>query len=278
MTLHITTITPKHIISVSDRLLATPTGYKEIDNDKYKHLILITDDANTVITFAGFAGLAGAKETTIDWLTKVASNTSREGHHNIRKHLTDIRRHADDYISKFKKSGINSSDLRLAIVVFGWVGTKEYGDVQYRCIIENCLEDPWVWSAKARPKFSLRETHYGDAKFRDGSYHQFLGQEQLGIKQVSLRNLLAEHARENDPKKIFKTSVKIIRAASSESSGSIGINCSGVRMSKGDSGIEILNDRDTSKYDIVMPNSVTSISKGLLVTLGNIKGTTKPKK
>ena len=74
MTLHIVTITPNHVICVSDRLIFTPAGYREVDNDRYKHFLLLTDDARVIITFAGFAGILGPdeqlRETTIDWLTK----------------------------------------------------------------------------------------------------------------------------------------------------------------------------------------------------------------
>jgi hypothetical protein len=71
MTLHITTITRKHIISVSDRLIATSSGFCELDADLYKHLILITDDAVMTIGFAGFAGLSSSPNQTMDWFTEV---------------------------------------------------------------------------------------------------------------------------------------------------------------------------------------------------------------
>jgi len=57
------------VVSVSDRLIATSVGYRELDDDRYKHLLLLTDDARVIITFAGFAGILGPdnhlKETMI---------------------------------------------------------------------------------------------------------------------------------------------------------------------------------------------------------------------
>jgi len=52
MTIHINTITPNHVITVSDRLLSTPTGHIELGDDRYKHLILICDDARVVTSVA----------------------------------------------------------------------------------------------------------------------------------------------------------------------------------------------------------------------------------
>ena len=94
MTLHINVITPNHVINVSDRLISTPTGYKEFDNDRYKHMVLITDDAKAIVSFAGFAGCFNAsdqlKESMIDWLTQVIHETSVQGQHGIEKHLEDL--------------------------------------------------------------------------------------------------------------------------------------------------------------------------------------------
>jgi hypothetical protein len=56
MTLHVVTITPEHVLSVSDRLISTSGGIKELDDDRFKHVTLQTDDARAVISFAGFAG------------------------------------------------------------------------------------------------------------------------------------------------------------------------------------------------------------------------------
>ena len=84
MTLHIRTITPNHVVYVSDRLIHTPTSYIELANDRYKHLILICDDARVVTSFAGIAGVIvpskdAASELangTIDWITEVFQETS----------------------------------------------------------------------------------------------------------------------------------------------------------------------------------------------------------
>lgn len=270
MTLHIVTVTPNHVVSVSDRLIATSAGYRELDNDSYKHLLLITDDARVIISFAGFAGILGSdnnlKETTIDWLTHVIQQTSGEGHHRIDQHLTDIRDRAKDYIHSLRNSGIPPTDLCLTILASGWVGPE-----QFNCVIDNCLEKAWRWSSEARPSFKTRVRNYAKAKFEDGSYVAFLGNERLGMKQRALRKLLALNALDEEPKKIFDTSVKIIRAAAAQSKGSIGVNCSGIRISRSDPGIEAYDDRNTEIYDMVMPNFIISKSR-ISSSITNVKG------
>ena len=281
MTLHITTITPNHVISVSDRLVATSGGYIELDNDRYKHLILKTDDARVIVTFAGFAGIPASDgtlgKTTIDRLTRIIQNTSSKGYHLIGEHIKDIFNSVSRRINKLKKlkkCGISAKDLRLAIVISGWIGQE-----QFNYVIDNCLEKAWTWSGKARDSFKARYRNYGKAKFKDGSYIVFLGNERLGLKQRALRRCLELYARNEEPEKIFGASVKIIRAASSQSKGTIGMNCSGVRISRNDPGIQIFNDRsDKLYYDVVMPNIITSTSK-ISCSVTDMKGKkTKPKK
>lgn len=271
MTLHITTITPKHIISVSDRLIATSAGFRELDADLYKHIILITDDSIMTICFAGFAGLVSSPNQTMDWITEVINNTSRDGFHTIEKHLSNIAITANDYIAQFKKQRVQADALRLAIYACGWVGTKEYGEIQYGCVIDNCLDKWWTWAPSARSKFTMRIKHYGDTKFEDGCYIAFLGNDRLGLKQRPQLKVLESYAREEIPRKIFEASVNVIRTAASMSNGSIGYNCSGVRNSKGDPAIESFDDRDTTVYDVVMPNIIKSTSK-ISMSVTNMKG------
>lgn len=278
MTLHITTITPYHIITVSDRLIATASeskiGYRDLDNDLYKHLILITDDARMTISFAGFAGLKSSPNQTIEWLTEVISNTSRDGFHTIEKHLSNIAIAANDYIVQYKKKRVPAAALRLAIYACGWVGTKEYGEVQYCCVIDNYIDKWWTWTPKARSKFTMRVKHYGNAKFEDGSYIAFLGNDRLGLKQRALLKVLESYARKEDPQKIFESSVSVIRAAASMSNGSIGYNCSGIRNSKGDQGIQAFDSRETAEYDTIMPNTIISTSN-ISGYVANMKGKNK---
>ena len=51
----------------------------------------------------------------------------------------------------------------------------------------------------------------------------------------------------------------------------MGWNCSGVRITRNDPGIEAFDDRDTTKYDMVMPNCIQSTSK-FSGYVANIKG------
>jgi hypothetical protein len=202
-----------------------------------------------------------------------SSNTSHGGFHTFEKHLSNIAIVANDYIAQFKKQGVQADALRLAIFACGWVGTKEYGEVQYSCVIDNCLDKWWTWTSKARSKFTMRVKHFGGAKFEDGCYIAFLGNDRFGLRQRVQLRILESYAREENPKKIFESSVNVIRAAALISNGSIGYNCSGVRNSKGDPAIESFDDRDTTEYDIVMPNVIKSTSK-ISGFVANIKGKT----
>ncbi len=271
MTLHINTITPTHIISVSDRQISTSRGMLELADDRYKHLLLMTDDGAAIISFAGFAGTITAdgqfERSTIDWLTELCSETSRSGKHTIDAHLTDIRDQSKQYIDEFRKKGIKPELLRLAIVALGLCNNQ-----QFTCVIDNCLENYWLWSEKAKETFTTRiRNHSEKDKFRDGYITQVLGDERLALKQRSFLKLLGIYARNNNPRKIFGTSVRIIRAAATLSNGTIGTNCSGIRMTKNEPGIEVYNDRRTDAWELVMPNSITSRTS-MSVMVADIKG------
>lgn len=275
MTLHINTITPNHIISVSDRLLSTSTGYIEDSNDRYKHLILITDDARVIVTFSGFAGIIGKngalEESTIDWLTKVIMNTAHDGHHKLwEDHIKDIKNDAEKRIEKLRARKISLSKLQLAIFIAG-----DYKGDLFGFIIDNSIEKYWTCAKVARISFRTAYKNYSMEKFEDGCYIAFLGHERLAMKQRVLRRSLERYARSEDVKKIFQTSVEIIRAVSKISGGTVGWNCSGVRITRNEPGIECFDDRKTEKYDMVMPNCIRSTSK-VSFSVTNIKGLAHP--
>ena len=260
MTLHITTITPNHIISVSDRLISTwsksDSKYLELDNDLYKHVVLLNRYTRTTVSFAGLAGLTSLPKQTLDWLTKAISD-SNNSNLTIDKQLAQVAIAADAYIARFSRRGIPAEALRLAIFASGWTGTMEHGEVQYWCCIENCLDRYWTWAPKARPKFTMHFKHFGGYKFKDGFTIAYLGNDRLGLKQRAQLRVLGKYAKEENPKRIFECSVDIIRAASTVSNGTIGQNCSGTRNSKGDPGLEVFDSRNNVKFD-VMPNSIFS--------------------
>jgi hypothetical protein len=271
MTLHVNTITPNHIISISDRLLSTPNGGFEDSDDRYKYLILMTDDARVVITFSGIAGIVENgtfKDSTIDWLTNVINNTAHDKRHRLwEDHIKDIKNDAEKRIEKLHTQyKIPLSKLQLAIFIAG-----EYKGDFLGFIIENSIEKYWTWAKVPRPSFRLAYKNYSMEKFEDGCYIAFLGHERLAMKQRVLRRLLDKHARNEDVKKIIQTSVKIIRAVSKISKGAVGWNCSGVRITRNDPGIECFAYRDTNKYDMVMPNCIRSTSK-ISFSVTNIKG------
>lgn len=152
-------------------------------------------------------------------------------------------------------------------MISGWVGQD-----QFNYVIDNCLEKAWTWSINARDSFTARFRNYGNENFKDGSYVGFLGNERLGLKQRSLRRMLDIYARREETEKIFDASVKIIRAASSQSNGTIGTNCSGLRISRNAPGIQAFDARSGElDYNIVMPNIIKATSK-ISVSVTNFKG------
>ncbi len=258
MTLHIVTVTPNHILSVSDRMISTSDGHVEVDDDRFKHLTLETDDARAVISFAGFAGQLGNEgkviETTIDWLTGVLRDTEEAGHHGIDRHLTNIRDQANEYINNLKTRH-QSWDLRLAILVSGWTGPYAFN-----CVIDNCLEGKWKWGEHARDSFTVRVRNFAGDKFEDGSYVAFLGNERLALRQRSLIRLLHLRARSEDIKAMFDASIQIIRAVSAVSDGTVGQKCSGVHIPRDNPRFVFLHDRLDPRIWTVYPNFVISTS------------------
>src|SRR5674476_1150201 len=104
MTLHITTITPNHIVSVSDRLISTSSiagsRYQEIDNDLYKHVVLVNKGARMTICYAGHAGLTTSPRQTLDWLTRAVSDGNTR-QLPIDELLAYVTMAANDYITQF---------------------------------------------------------------------------------------------------------------------------------------------------------------------------------
>jgi hypothetical protein len=258
MTLHVVTITPNHILSVSDRLISTSGGLIELDDDRFKHVTLQTDDARAVISFAGFAGILGrdrkVKETTADWLTGVLENTMKAGYHGIDRHLNDIRDRTNQYLSSLRKK-LPSGDLRLAIIVSGWAGSDAFN-----CVMDNCVEPGMKWSMHARDSLTVRIRKYAEDKFPAGCYVIFLCNELIAKKQTDLRRLLQLKAIQGDVEGMFDASVQIIRATSAdpESKGTIGKKCSGICISRNTPGFTPFHNRVDPKIWTVMPNHVTS--------------------
>lgn len=261
MTLHILTVMPNHVVVVSDRLISS--SGQEVDSDRYKHFVLLTDDARAIVSFAGFAGIVGEKNT-IDWLVDEILATCKQGHHNISKHLDDIWKHAQEYIGEFIKRGIERKDLKLAIMVSGWVDGE-----QFNCVIDNCLEKEWKWADEARTSFKARIRNYAEYGLEDGCAIGFLCNEQLALKQRSLLDELEVVARREEIEKVITTAVGIIRAAAPASKGTIGLNCSSIRITRDDPGIQAHDYRDITTYD-VMPDCIVSKS-GISTTIRDIK-------
>ena len=263
MTLHVVTITPNHVLSVSDRLISTSGGLRELDDDRFKHVTLQTDDARAVISFAGFAGKLGrdgkVNETTADWLSSVLEGTMKAGYHGIDKHLSDIRDNMKRYLTSLRKEfpakESQADVLRLAIIVSGWTGSDPFN-----CIMDNCIETDLRWSTHARDSVKVRIRRYAGGKFPAGCYILFPINAWIAKKYTELRRLLQSKAILGDIEGMFDASIQIIRAASAdpESGGGIGEKCSGICISRHIPGFRILHDRVDPKTWTVMPNHVTS--------------------
>lgn len=263
MTLHVLTIMPNHVVIVSDRLVTAGNG-QEIDSDRYKHFVLLTDDARAIVSFAGFAGVPGEK-TTIDWLVEVILATCRQGHHSIDQHLTDIWKHAQEYVEGFRKRGNDWKQLRLVIMVSGWVGPE-----QFNCVIDNCLDRYWTWSEEACSSFKTRIRNYAEYGLKDGCAIGFLCNERLALKQRGLQRKLAIVARREEIEKVVTTAIEMIRAVAPASKGTVGLNCSSIRISRDDPGIQAYDYRDITAYD-VLPDCVISQS-GKCAAIRDFKG------
>jgi len=225
-------------------------------------------------SFAGIAGIISSRKgvlivehETLDWLTEVFQETSKKAH-GIDNHLNDLRDKVQPHIDMLRKKLNLPSDspkIKLAIQISGWVG-----DVQFHCVIDNYL-DNYSRTGPTRPYFKTRYKLYEDRMFEDGSKIIIIGQEFISENKDHLFEGLFEVSRRENPKEIFETSVKIIRTAAVNSNGYVGFNCSGVRISRSDHGIQVFDDRDQSVWDVVMPNTTYSTSQISLSTK-NMRG------
>lgn len=269
MTLHVVTRTPNHILTVSDRTISTirmsdgKISIRELDDDRFKHVTLQTNDARAVISFAGFAGLLDREgkviETTVDWLTSVLEDSMKARHYGIDQHLNNIRDQINKHVGNLRKK-YPTFDLRLAILIMGWTGVIGFG-----CVIDNCIKERWEWEENARDSFTTRIRRYTGAKYKVGSTVAFLCNERLALKQRPLIRLLHQHAKKEDIEAMFNTSVQIIRAAAAISGGTIGEKCSGICISRNTPGFRALHDRVDRRIWTVIPNHVTSMSRLKLV-------------
>ena len=273
MTLHVVTITPNHVVCVADRLVSmfdansSDNRYVELDNDHYKHLSLITDDASAIVSYAGIAGqivfkdLIGSK--TIDWLSKILQKPSTQNKFLINDHLHNIKNEMDFYVGELKTKGIPPEFLKLAIIVVGWVCGNPFMVLFHNCFSMS-KHWPWPWESKASEKIQVCMQDFSKKlpwQNKRGSFVCFLGHERTAMKERYLRRALANAAKSNNKRKIYDASVEIIKkvAKSSEGRGMIGENCSGIALGKTGRS-EIFNTRENVVYPSVMPSSVISTS------------------
>ena len=276
MTLHVTAITPDHIVTASDRLLYAGGSYIRLGDDQYKHLVLSTDDAQVFISFAGFAGIIRNGElcdSTIDWITGVIEKTSRSNKHALSDHVVALGQATQRIQEIHKKYKIGWDSLQQAIFICGWINTIEYGEVPIGIVIDNAIEPNHTWARQARKKVTRRERLYTPDSFKKSPVMlAYLGQDKLAMEQKVNTGLLLASAAWGKPRKIFDRSVKIIKRAATKSKGTIGKSCSGLRLSRGDGGVEVFDHRPGFEGTIVMPNHLISQSK-MSVSVTNVRGT-----
>ena len=261
MTLHVITVTPEHILCVSDRLITTSGNSVEVDDDRFKHVTLQTDDARAVISFAGFAGKLNRygilNETTADWITNVLVDTMEAGHHGINQHLTDLKDRIKKYHSELKQS-LPLDVIRLAIIVSGWAGSNAFN-----CVIDNCIETDLTWLPTARDSIKVRKKEYAGDPFLPGCYVLFPINAPIAKKYVDLRRQLQSKAILGDVEGMFDASVQIIHAvvADPESMGKVGTKCSGIHMPRDSSLFLAQHRRHEKQAWTLIPNLVISTSR-----------------
>jgi hypothetical protein len=155
MTLNVITISPRYVVSVSDRRMLTPNGYQDIDDNRYKHTVLLTDDGVAVIAFAGFAGTfrRGGRlpHTTADWIAQTIEKTALNSGYTIEEHMNALRDGAGDYVHEACTQLQASLSVRLALVATGWVKGQPFN-----CVVDNCLAEHWTWEDQPRNHFTTR--------------------------------------------------------------------------------------------------------------------------
>jgi len=259
MTLHIATITKNHIVCVSDRLISSSSGHViELANDRYKHLVLITDDGSAVISFAGIAGTINSEgeleNSTLNWLTQALNEASGQNKYTIIEHLNKLKDSAPEFLKNFK----TEHDQRLSIFAVGQRKSK-----QFISVIHNYLDKRLDDSGNIKQDFEMFFENVDKSTSRKGYTTIYLGSgKRSAEKQEDLIKQLKICAKKNVPKNIFDTSVQVIKRVAPMSRGSVGTNCSGVRISIHDPGIEAYDHRENVTRDSVMPNVVVSQSSG----------------
>lgn len=259
MTLHVTTFTRSHVVAVCDRLLFTPDRYIDLGDDRYKHVVLTCDDAKVAVSFCGIAGICGPGPDPLDdtlyWLTDVAAATSKS-HHDIASHVNAIRDQIQGRIDYLKQKWpfLGPEDLKLAVQVCG-----EVNDTLFNVVIDNYM-DKHCKVRDTRPSFQTHSKFYTEEALPDGCAVFLLGQRSLAMAEKDLCDRLEDVARGEDPKQIFDASVALIRAVAAKSAGTVGTNCSGLRITRHDPGGEVFDDRPGTVWDVMMPNAVVSTS------------------
>jgi hypothetical protein len=266
MTLHITTFTPFHIITVSDRLLSCGSDiHVELADDQDKYFALFCKDARVVVSFTGHAGrpsYAGdgsyrLVDSTIDWLTDLASKAPSK---DLNSHVNRLRDEAQLYVSNLANGG---ASVPLGIQVCGWKS-----ETQFNCVIENCMDENFMWGA-ASDSITTRSKIFSQWSPNDEAHILILGpQRNIALSESKEHGILKRAAMTNDPRAIFDASVALIRAVALKNPTRVGTNCSGIRMSRNNKFNEIYEDRNSSRR--VAPNVVTPVG-----SITNVRSTGK---
>jgi hypothetical protein len=245
------------VVVVSDRLISAQGRYRQLRHDIYKHLSLITDDAEAIVLYSGFSGFYlnnQLKHNTIEWLTETIWNATEQGNYRIDDHIKYIINHANDHISEMERINPNE-DLRLVIELCGYTVRG-----QFACWLSNCLDSKFRWKSKPSSSFKVMSRLYDKSSFKNiKGYCYFSGLEALGMKQVELRGDLEKAISNENAKEIFNASVEMIVAASRESGGAIGKYCSGIAIRK-NKGAKCFDNREAFSGIQIMPNIIIAKS------------------
>lgn len=279
MTLHVTVKTEKHIVTACDRLISTEKGEIEMGQDLYKHLVFICDGFRGVVSFSGFAGITKdtgdsskmiLEEATLDWITDVLSQTQVENH-GFQDHIEMLGREMQPRIEYImRKFSRPMSKLGIAVQVTGWCG-----DHIFSWFVDNYMDER-MRSQQPRSRFKVHYKLESPEELRTGPKIMILGRNDL-ISHDKREFLELRHACASpDPKDIWRAAVALIRSVAPASNGGVGFNCSGLRLTARDPGIEGFDSRDDSIWDCVMPN-VVKCRDGSIITVADMRGTKNPK-
>jgi len=266
MTLHITIITDRYLVTVCDRMISA--AGRTLDDDAHKQHHLSTSDGRMIIGFAGIAGPLGDESRTLNFVGNVINDVSRKGGHFASDYVSAIGIRVDNYARQYR--GRHIDDHRLVVMVNGVLNTNCWGPTFFSRIIDNCLNNRGSFESKPRTKFKAREKFHTDIKPGSNVIY-FVGDDVGAVKQVKLLARISADADAGNPDAIFEKSAYLIRAVAKHSQGRVGRNCTGAILDKVTGDVRIVDKREWRTHQIKIPPVSVSTPAGSF-TISNFVG------